>query len=83
MQMVQINYWDVAICLFLGSSDAMLRRIHGAYVSDKEIEDLVSYVRAERPVRYLDLHEIIAQSEETTLNDADDELLETSNCISR
>ena len=62
--------------LFLGSSDAMLRRIHGAYVSDKEIEDLVSYVRAERPVRYLDLHEIIAQSEETTLNDADDELLE-------
>jgi DNA segregation ATPase FtsK/SpoIIIE, S-DNA-T family len=62
--------------LFLGSSDAMLRRIHGAYVSDKEIEDLVAYVRAERPARYLDLNEIVAQSEESTLNDADDELLE-------
>lgn len=62
--------------LFLGSSDAMLRRIHGAYVSDKEIEDLVAYVRAERPVRYLDLNEIIAQSDEATLSDADDELLE-------
>lgn len=62
--------------LFLGSSDAQLRRVHGAYVSDKEIEDLVRYVRAERPVRYLDLQEIVAQSEEGTLNDADDELLE-------
>lgn len=62
--------------LFLGSSDAQLRRVHGAYVSDKEIEDLVRYVRAERPVRYLDLQEIIAQSDEGTLNDADDELLE-------
>ncbi len=61
--------------LFLGSSDALLRRIHGAYVSDKEIEHLVAYVRAERPVRYLDLQEIIAQSDEATLNDADDELL--------
>jgi len=62
--------------LFLGSSDAQLRRIHGAYVSDKEIEDLVAYVRAERPVRYLDLQEIVAQSEESGLNEADDELLE-------
>jgi DNA segregation ATPase FtsK/SpoIIIE, S-DNA-T family len=62
--------------LFLGSSDAQLRRVHGAYVSDKEIEDLVRYVRAERPVRYLDLQEIIAQSDEGSLNDADDELLE-------
>jgi S-DNA-T family DNA segregation ATPase FtsK/SpoIIIE len=61
--------------LFLGSNDAMLRRIHGAYVSDKEIEDLVAYVRSERPVRYLDLNEIIAQSDEATLTDADDELL--------
>jgi len=62
--------------LFLGSSDAQLRRIHGAYVSDKEIENLVTYVRAERPVHYLDLQEIVAQSEEATLTDADDELLE-------
>ena len=38
--------------------------------------DAGAYVRAERPVRYLDLHEIVAQSEERTLNDADDELLE-------
>lgn len=62
--------------LFMGSSDAQLRRIHGAYVSDKEIDDLVRYVRAERPVHYLDLQEIIAQNDEGSLNDADDELLE-------
>jgi S-DNA-T family DNA segregation ATPase FtsK/SpoIIIE len=62
--------------LFLGSSDAQLKRIHGAYVSDKEIDDLVKYVRAERPVRYLDLQEIVAQSDEGSLNEADDELLE-------
>lgn len=62
--------------LFMGSSDAQLRRVHGAYVSDKEIEDLVKYVRAERPVHYLDLQEIIAQSDEASLSDADDELLE-------
>lgn len=62
--------------LFLGSSDATLRRIHGAYVSDKEIEDLVAHVRAERPVEYLDLQELVAQHEESGLSDADDELLE-------
>lgn len=62
--------------LFMGSNEASLARIHGAYVSDKEIEDVVNHIRKERPVQYLDLHELVARAEEADLSDADDALLE-------
>lgn len=39
--------------LFLDSSSA-LKRAHGAYVSDKEIEKLVSHIRSQQQVVYID-----------------------------
>lgn len=58
--------------LFLNSTAATLKRVHGAYVSDKEIEQVVNHIRQEQQVQY---HELI---EEPTgpkdLRDADDAL---------
>ncbi len=34
-----------------------LERVHGAYVSDREIEQLVAFIRSQRQVNYLDLNE--------------------------
>ena len=51
--------------LFLDSRSSTLRRLHGAYVSGKEIDMLASTLRAERAVEYLDL------SPELMNNDAD------------
>src|SRR5437016_3744606 len=41
--------------LFLDVSDALLKRVHGAYVSDKEIAQVVAHIKNERTVEYLDL----------------------------
>ena len=40
--------------LFLDSKDAMLKRIHGAYVSDREIGMVMNHIRAQQPANYLD-----------------------------
>jgi len=41
--------------LFLDSTRAILKRVHGAYVSDKEIEQIVGHIRTERAPEYLDI----------------------------
>lgn len=43
--------------LFLDSHSAQLRRIHGAYVSSKEIQQVISHIRSQRAVVYLDINE--------------------------
>jgi S-DNA-T family DNA segregation ATPase FtsK/SpoIIIE len=43
--------------LYLDASDSSLKRLHGAYVSDTEIQDLVTHIKAQRAVEYLDLNE--------------------------
>lgn len=40
--------------LFLDSSDASLKRLHGAYVSDHEIDQLVMHIKSQRETQYLD-----------------------------
>jgi DNA segregation ATPase FtsK/SpoIIIE, S-DNA-T family len=42
--------------LFLDSSSS-LKRAHAAFVSDKEIEKLVSHIRSQQSVQYIDLYE--------------------------
>jgi len=59
--------------LFLDSGQSALRRIHGVYVSDKEISDLVSYIKKERAVEYLIIEKELP-SKEDMLPEADDEL---------
>ncbi len=43
--------------LFLDSTASVLRRIHGAYVSDDQIELVASHIRSQQPVGYLDISE--------------------------
>jgi DNA segregation ATPase FtsK/SpoIIIE-like protein len=41
--------------LFLDSHTALLRRLHGAYISDGDIQKIVTHIRAERAVVYRNL----------------------------
>ena len=59
--------------LFLDSSDAYLKRVHGAYVSDKEIAALIAHIRQQQPVEYLDLQEEMPMDSDG-LQDVDDVL---------
>jgi len=59
--------------LFLDSCEASLKRIHGAYVSDKEIEELVEHIRQERPADYLDIS-LELPSKDDLLHEGDDAL---------
>lgn len=59
--------------LFLDSCEAVLKRIHGAYVSDKEIEELVTHIRRERPTNYLDITKELPQKDDL-LHETDDVL---------
>jgi S-DNA-T family DNA segregation ATPase FtsK/SpoIIIE len=45
--------------LFLDASASQLRRVHGAYVSDKEIEQVADHIRRQRKVEYLDMHHVM------------------------
>lgn len=46
--------------LFLDASTSQLRRVHGAYVSDKEIEDVADHIRMQKKVEYLDVHQVMS-----------------------
>jgi len=41
--------------LFMDSSSAQLKRIHGAYVSDADIQKVVNHIKQEQEVHYLEL----------------------------
>ncbi len=56
--------------LFLDSTSATLRRVHGAYVSDREIEQVIKHIRAEQPAEYLDLtKELMVQESDISQED--------------
>jgi S-DNA-T family DNA segregation ATPase FtsK/SpoIIIE len=58
--------------LFLDAQGGSLRRVHGAYVSDKEIAAVVGHIRAQQRAAYLDLsQEVIARVQDGE-SDADD-----------
>lgn len=57
--------------LFLDSTAASLRRLHGAYVSDAEIHDMVNHIRKELPPSYLNIsQELMTQEESLDAADA-------------
>lgn len=45
--------------LFMDAQSARIRRIHGAYVTDKEISAVVQSIKAQRAPTYIDLQEAI------------------------
>lgn len=59
--------------LFIDASTSQLRRVHGAYVSDQEIEHAADHIRQQRKVCYLDLHQLT--------NSASSDLLATDDAL--
>ncbi len=66
-----LGYGDM---LFLDSRTSTLERLHGAYVSNSEIDKLVSHIRAQRKVVYLSLAPEM-MSDASDLSSSDDALL--------
>ena len=44
--------------LFLDSNESLLKRVHGAYVLDKEINQVIAHIRSQRPSDYLDVKQV-------------------------
>ncbi len=60
--------------LFLDASKSHLVRVHGAYISDQEINDVVAQIKKQCKVQYLDISEQFDQHQSDELFDGDDEL---------
>jgi len=61
--------------LFLDASKSHLVRVHGAFVSDKEIHDVVAQIKKQEKVNYIDLFEHFSDKHQDELLDGDDDLL--------
>jgi len=55
--------------LFLDASHSQLTRVHGAYVSDEEINTVVNHIRSQRVVSYLTLHHTAHGSDSLSQDD--------------
>lgn len=55
--------------LFLDATDAALKRIHGAYVLDSEITQIVAHIRKQRPPVYQDLKQVCKDFDEEAVAD--------------
>jgi S-DNA-T family DNA segregation ATPase FtsK/SpoIIIE len=60
--------------LFLPPGSARLQRIHGAYISEKEIENIVSFVKGQRAASYDESVIKIAEAASEEENGYDDEM---------
>ncbi len=58
--------------LFLDSGASTLKRVHGAYVSDSEIEQVVHHIRQQRKVEYLEIEDEVVHH--GGLSEADNQL---------
>lgn len=61
--------------LFLDSTASILKRIHGAYVSDHEINQVVSHIKSQKCVEYLDVNEQLS-AQNSEISPEDEELYE-------
>jgi S-DNA-T family DNA segregation ATPase FtsK/SpoIIIE len=57
--------------LFLNSQNSILQRVHGAYVSDKEIARITTHIKAQASVVYINLDQVVQDSKELLLEDDD------------
>lgn len=63
--------------LFMHASSPNLRRIHGAYISDQEIEKLAQHLRDQAAPDYLDLNDELRRCASNPADQHEDELYET------
>ncbi len=62
--------------LFLDSTVSILKRIHGAYVSDGQIEMVTNHIRSQRPVEYLDISQSNSDDLGSDVSQEDEGLLQ-------
>ncbi|BDC34627.1 hypothetical protein Noda2021_05850 [Candidatus Dependentiae bacterium Noda2021] len=60
--------------LFLSASEGHLKRVHGAYVSDEEIAQVVNHIQKQRTVSYLDLSSSVQENNDA-IDDVDEQLM--------
>lgn len=61
--------------LFLDAGSAYMKRVHGCYISDEEIKSVVSHIKKQYPVQYLDMTQEFEQMDSSTQSsDCDDAL---------
>ena len=60
--------------LFLDASKSHLVRVHGAYISDQEIHEVVAQIKKQSKVQYLDIIDQFNQRDSEEFFDGDDEL---------
>lgn len=63
--------------LFMNAASPDLRRVHGAFVSDQEIERLAHYLRAQAAPQYLDLNEELNRCSTASSDEQEDELYDS------
>lgn len=63
--------------LFMNAASPDLRRVHGAFVSDQEIERLAHYLRAQAAPQYLDLNEELSRCTNASSDEQEDELYDS------
>jgi S-DNA-T family DNA segregation ATPase FtsK/SpoIIIE len=61
--------------LFLDSTASILKRVHGAYVSDREINLVVSHIKNQQLVKYFDINEQLSD-QDIDISSEDEELYE-------
>ncbi|MBP9765567.1 DNA translocase FtsK 4TM domain-containing protein [Candidatus Babeliales bacterium] len=60
--------------LFIDAKDPHIRRVHGAYVSEKELHYLIQHVQAQQAPEFLDLTEFFTSQDDDQLLETDQEL---------
>jgi len=60
--------------LFMHASSPDLRRVHGAYVSDADIEQVTEFLRQQGAPQYLDINEVLIRNTRMQAEDLHDEL---------
>ncbi|MCX5924628.1 MAG: DNA translocase FtsK 4TM domain-containing protein, partial [Candidatus Dependentiae bacterium] len=62
--------------LFIDAKDPQIRRVHGAYVSDKEVHYLVKHIEAQQPPEFLDVADMFTTEAESALFETDQDLFQ-------
>ena len=60
--------------LFIDAKDPQIRRVHGAYVSEKEVHYLVKHIEAQQPPSFLDVADIFVSDSDTAIFESDHDL---------
>ena len=61
--------------LFLDANESLLKRVHGAYVLDKEINQVIAHIKSQRPSDYLDIKQV-CQEDRSAVDSEQDEMYE-------